>query len=410
MSMMAAAGALAANALTAGRSAEKFDPPMALAFRFTVKIGSLDLGGWESCSGLRVEFKPFEVKGGGNYLTRRYLPGEVSYKNITLKRAVVAKQSKVLQKWLADQAEKWISGGAVSAATATIAMFDSYGDEVMTWTLSNVRPAAWSGPELNAKDSKVGVETLELVHEGFTVKTGGSTFGSLVPAPKDARRPDIAGTAKPTLSEGGKKVEFPFPPQDMSVKRTSETVGITINTEGNATQGTKTDVTQFELKGLHLESPDVRATVQTLTEWASLTKAAKQQKQTSYQPLPAIDFTWGKLKTKVQISSLSVSYKRFLSDGTPVRATVTVTLDEQAQPPAKGGRNPTSGGPPGRAAHVMTTADTLPALARSHLGSAGQWRTLAASNDIDDPLRIRPGSRVYLPPPAGDEMPAGVVA
>ena len=44
-------------------------------------------------------------------------------------------------------------------------------------------------------------------------------------------------------------------------------------------------------------------------------------------------------------------------------------------------------------------------FATEKYGSPGRWRDIAACNGIEDPLRVRPGDRVYLPNPdelAGD--------
>jgi phage tail-like protein len=37
----------------------------------------------------------------------------------------------------------------------------------MSWSLRGVHPASWTGPTLDAGSTKVAIEVLELVHEGF---------------------------------------------------------------------------------------------------------------------------------------------------------------------------------------------------------------------------------------------------
>ena len=48
------------------------------------------------------------------------------------------------------------------------ALFDATGKGVVgTWTLRNVYPARWAGPDLDASGTGIAIEQLQLVHEGF---------------------------------------------------------------------------------------------------------------------------------------------------------------------------------------------------------------------------------------------------
>ena len=71
---------------------------------------------------------------------------------------------------------------------------------------------------------------------------------------------------------------------------------------------------------------------------------------------------------------------------------------QRSSPPRRpGSQNPTSGGLPGRGQHLWEAGHSLPVLARDNYDDARAWRAIAATNGIDDPLRIRPGSSLYLP-------------
>ena len=59
----------------------------------------------------------------------------------------------------------------------TIVLYDSNKEVVLIWTLRNARPSAWTGPDLDATNSKVATETLELTHEGFDVVSGERSGG-----------------------------------------------------------------------------------------------------------------------------------------------------------------------------------------------------------------------------------------
>jgi phage tail-like protein len=57
-----------------------------------------------------------------------------------------------------------IGGGG---GTAQITLYDSHGQPVSTWSLRNVYPAGWEGPDLSASTFGIAIEKLKLVHEGF---------------------------------------------------------------------------------------------------------------------------------------------------------------------------------------------------------------------------------------------------
>ena len=117
---------------------------------------------------------------------------------------------------------------------------------------------------------------------------------------------------------------------------------------------------------------------------------------------PKVIFQWGPPSAfliEANITAVNVTYTRFATDGTPVRAEVTIRLQQQPSLLALLATNPTSAGLPGRKAHTVTAGDSLARIATDQYGSPGRWRQLAEANRIDDPLRVRPGDRVYLPNP-----------
>jgi len=96
------------------------------------------------------------------------------------------------------------------------------------------------------------------------------------------------------------------------------------------------------------------------------------------------------------LKSVEIDYLLFDNDGTPLRATANVTL--QALPQTTPGTNPTSGGISGRRSARTTQGDSLASIAQREYGDAGLWRAIAIANDIDDPGRVPPGTRLLLPP------------
>lgn len=142
---------------------------LGLQTRFLVVIGGISLGGWAKCTGLAVEFKYATVKEGGNYEYQTVLPEIIEYKPIVLERAMSKEYSEDVQNWLRGKVSSYMKQDmrGQGASTATITLCDSHGEKVMSWTLRNVYPAGWDGPELNAATMGIATEKLKLMHEGF---------------------------------------------------------------------------------------------------------------------------------------------------------------------------------------------------------------------------------------------------
>lgn len=119
---------------------------------------------------------------------------------------------------------------------------------------------------------------------------------------------------------------------------------------------------------------------------------------------PLVVFHWGALDFFPSfITSVTAKYTLFTPEGTPVRATCTVDLQEMPTTTPK--QNPTSGSLTARRTHVLLEGETLAAVAYAEYGDPAMWRPLAVANDIDDPQRLAPGSTLLLPSP--DELLAG---
>ncbi|GAB1644644.1 LysM peptidoglycan-binding domain-containing protein [Krasilnikovia sp. MM14-A1259] len=117
---------------------------------------------------------------------------------------------------------------------------------------------------------------------------------------------------------------------------------------------------------------------------------------------PKVIFQWGPptaFFVEANITAVNVTYTRFHPSGQPTRAEVTIRMQQQPSLLSLLATNPTSAGLPGRKAHTVTAGDSLARIATDQYGAPGRWRQLAEANGIDDPLRVRPGDRVYLPNP-----------
>ena len=119
---------------------------------------------------------------------------------------------------------------------------------------------------------------------------------------------------------------------------------------------------------------------------------------------PLVVLHWGKVTSFAAfVTSVQAKYTLFTPDGTPIRATCNVSLEEMPGDPL--GQNPTSGALAARALHTVVAGDSLASIAYREYGDPTLWRPLAAFNGIDDPIRLRLGRSLFVP--AVDELLAG---
>jgi nucleoid-associated protein YgaU len=111
---------------------------------------------------------------------------------------------------------------------------------------------------------------------------------------------------------------------------------------------------------------------------------------------PWVIFHWGGLTGfPAFVGSVTVKYTLFTPGGMPVRAVCTISIEEVFGTTKK--QNPTSGSFEPRDVHVVVAGDTLAGMAYAYYGEPHFWRAIAEANEIGDPMRLRPGSRLLIP-------------
>ena len=131
-------------------------------FNFKLEIDGISRNGFRECSGLDATTDIAEYREGnekGN--TARKLPALNKYSNITLKWGITDDAS--LWDW-----RKKVIDGKVERKNGSIVLMDEAGDEKLRWNFVNAWPNKWTGPTFNATSNEVGIETLEIAHEGVT--------------------------------------------------------------------------------------------------------------------------------------------------------------------------------------------------------------------------------------------------
>lgn len=400
-------GSVSANAASAALAAEAADftsKSFGLAMRFTVTFTSGDgtvtrLGEWSSCKGLKVEFKTEAVKQGGLYDHEEKLPTQATYGPVVLERAMEQQDSQKLQAWLGKLAAGWVNyseakKGAYPLGQVTITLQDAHQKQVASWTLLHAYPSSWSGPALDAKGSTVAIETLTLEHQGF------------IPSQSAAAR--MARLGLETGNDPESSVVFQYNPAAIVISHTApmqqspskpnskdgdkKTSNATIS--GGTEEVAKANgVTSVTVRSVTFDGPNVEDTCMRLLNWTYPVDVKQSNKKSD---LPRLTFSWGwKDSYLVNLNQVTINYTRFSANGKPVRATVDLTLHSVPDQPRL--TNPTSGGLSGRRTHLLVGPETLPELATRTYGQPGRWREIATANGIADPLRVRPGTLVYLP-------------
>lgn len=97
------------------------------------------------------------------------------------------------------------------------------------------------------------------------------------------------------------------------------------------------------------------------------------------------------------VLSVARRFTLFSPDGTPLRATVTLSLKQYATVAEQVAAINYQSADHTRL-HVVVEGETLPLIAHDAYSDARQWRAIAAHNGLDDVRELLPGTRLELPP------------
>ncbi|MFB2875392.1 CIS tube protein [Floridanema aerugineum] len=135
---------------------------------------------------------------------------------------------------------------------------------------------------------------------------------------------------------------------------------------------------------------DVREKTNDIVELTRIQRSTKRP--------PVCEVSWGNAPSgsdfpfKGVVTNLTQTFTLFKRDGTPVRATLSITFKEYLKP--LDDQRQTD---PELTTHVVKRGDTLSSIAAQLYGDPKRWRIIAEANSLDDPRYLKIGSFLSIP-------------
>jgi len=212
--------------------------------------------------------------------------------------------------------------------------------------------------------------------------------------------PTPSGSGSAAGSQFG-EIKFQFNPKEVSIQKSAKWERKTA--KGQKTAGhpeftgpdpCKLTVEMFFDASGQQDGSVVAAVEMLFSCCVATDKTAESKKPTP----PVVVLSWGSITSfPAFVTSVNAKYTLFTTEGVPIRAVCSVSLEEMPSEPWR--QNPTSGSDAVRRSHRLRDGDTLASVAYAEYGDPGVWRSLAAFNGVDDPLRCPSGGLVLLPTP-----------
>lgn len=133
-------------------------------YHFSVEWGGTKIG-FTEVSGLDVESDLIEYRHGASpEFSKVKMPGMQKYSNVTLKRGTFASDNEYYEWW------NTVKLNTIERRDITIKLLNEEHEAVVIWNLRNAWPLKVQSTTLKADGSEVGIETMEIVHEGLSIQ------------------------------------------------------------------------------------------------------------------------------------------------------------------------------------------------------------------------------------------------
>ena len=141
--------------------------------------GAQATAGFSEVSGLEATMDIENYDAGGLNGGTLHFAGRVKWSNLVFSRGVLA------QRDIGDTSDfwTWLQGfldGQGVRKDGTISLLDETQSPALVWGWSRGLPVRWTGATMNAQQSQIAIERLEIAHEGLTLIQGGSSLASAI--------------------------------------------------------------------------------------------------------------------------------------------------------------------------------------------------------------------------------------
>lgn len=133
----------------------------------TTAINFVAAGGFSDCSGLEGTLQVEDYTEGGENRFVHKFPTRMTYSNIVLKRGISFSED--LWNWHFDYVR-----GKGNRRDGIIFLQNELHIPIKIWVFRRGLPLKWTGPTLNAAQSAVAIESMEIVHEGLELVSLGT--------------------------------------------------------------------------------------------------------------------------------------------------------------------------------------------------------------------------------------------
>lgn len=228
--------------------------------------------------------------------------------------------------------------------------------------------------------------------------------------PKRAKLKHIKWDANQEDAKDGdpsKTVEVQFNPQTLKVSFSNKNAGGD-QPGGSSKQFVGSGTTKLSVELLFdttADGTDVRVHTEKVAFYVMADEDSAGGSGSNRVP-PGVQFEWGSFIFRGTIESMDETLEYFSEEGVPLRANISLSISRQniefvkSKDKFKGG----GGGQP------LTTAkfrDSIQKMA-GDAGKSGDWKGIAAANNIDDPLRLSAGALINVNAGVGVSASAGI--
>jgi len=139
------------------------------AFSFQVSWGSQQKIAFSEINGLdtTTQVIPYRHSNSKQYSVIK-MPGIAEYGNVTMKKGIFVNDN-AFWKWYSQ-----ITMNTIARISVVIQLLDEKSKPTMTWTLANAWPTKITGPDLQSDGNNVAIQSIEIAHEGLTIKNPAS--------------------------------------------------------------------------------------------------------------------------------------------------------------------------------------------------------------------------------------------